>query len=184
LGDGTYSHGKVFNNELKINILIRGILTAIFAIIVYAFSLGPADSWDANQDRAKTAAMTILVISQLAFAFQCCRSAEEGFFRKFFSNKLLLGLVISVILMHLAIIYVPTVRIIFGTKPLSLIDWIPIVVAFAIFWLPLDELFTTNVDYEEEYEERSYEKREVADKKKPESEDTEEDQSDSNSETA
>jgi hypothetical protein len=55
---------------------------------------------------------------------------------------------------------VPTVSAIFGTKPLSLIDWIPIVVAFAIFWLPLDELFTTSIDYEEEYEEKSYEKRE------------------------
>jgi hypothetical protein len=55
---------------------------------------------------------------------------------------------------------VPTVSAIFGTKPLSFIDWIPIVVAFAIFWLPLDELFTTSIDYEEEYEEKSYEKRE------------------------
>lgn len=160
LGDGTYAHGRMFNSELKINILIRGMLTAIFAIIVYAFSLGPTDLWDANQDRAKTAAMTILVMSQLAFAFQCGRSSNDGFFRKFFSNKLLLGLVVLALFMHLAVIYVPTVSAIFGTKPLSLIDWIPIVVAFAIFWLPLDELFTTSIDYEEEYEEKSYEKRE------------------------
>jgi magnesium-transporting ATPase (P-type) len=174
----------MFNSELKINILIRGILTAIFAIIVYAFSLGPTDSWDANQDRAKTAAMTILVMSQLAFAFQCCRTSEEGFFRKFFRNRLLLGLVFLVILMHLAIIYVPIVSVIFGTKPLSLIDWIPIIVAFAIFWLPLDELFTTNVEYEEEYEERSYERRDVVEDDLFGSEDNEEDdQSDSDKET-
>jgi len=183
LGDGTYAHGRVFNSELKINILIRGILTAIFAIIVYVFSLGPTDSLGANQDRAKTAAMTILVMSQLAFAFQCCRSSEEGFFRKFFSNKLLLSLVILVILMHLAIIYVPYVSAIFGTKPLSLIDWIPIIVAFAIFWLPLDELFTTNVEYEEEYEERSYDKREIAEDEQPGLDDIEdEDQHDSDNE--
>jgi len=99
-------------------------------------------------------------MSQLAFAFQCGRSSNDGFFRKFFSNKLLLGLVVLALFMHLAVIYVPTVSAIFGTKPLSLIDWIPIVVAFAIFWLPLDELFTTSIDYEEEYEEKSYEKRE------------------------
>jgi len=184
LGDGAYAHGRMFNSELKINILIRGILTAIFAIIVYAFSLGPTDSWDANQDRAMTAAMTILVMSQLAFAFQCCRTSEEGFFRKFFRNRLLLGLVFLVILMHLAIIYVPIVSIIFGTKPLSLIDWIPIIVAFAIFWLPLDELFTTNVEYEEEYEERSYERRDIAEDDLFGSEDTEkDDQSDSDNET-
>ncbi|HGJ66937.1 TPA: cation-transporting P-type ATPase [bacterium] len=151
LGDGAYSYSRVFSNELKANVFIRGILASIFAIIIYAFSLGPADLF-ANQDRANTASMSILVISQLAFAFQCCRVNNRGIFHKIFGNKLMLGLAIVILLSHLSIVYMPQLNEIFSTKPLSFIDWIPIIVAFAIFWLPLDELFTTS-EYNEVYEE-------------------------------
>jgi Ca2+-transporting ATPase len=156
LGDGTYVYGKVFSNELKANIFIRGILASIFAIIVYAFSLGPAEFFT-NQYRANTAAMSILVISQLAFAFQCCRSSNKGLFQKIFGNRLMLALGVLVMLMHLLVVYLPQLNEIFSTKPLSLVDWIPIAVAFAIFWLPLDELFTTtSPEYEVGYEEERH----------------------------
>jgi Ca2+-transporting ATPase len=158
LEDGAYANGKMFNSELKINIIIRSLLMMIFALIVYVFSLGPADSWVANQDRARTATMTILLMAQIAFAFQCCRTNESGFFRKFFSNKALLTLSVIVIIMHLSIIYVPYLSAIFETRPLSWMDWIPIIIAFAIFWLPLDELFTTSSEDEEDIELESEEK--------------------------
>lgn len=153
LRDGSYIYGKVFSNELKANILIRGILASIFAIIVYAFSLGPAELFT-NQDRATTAAMSILIISQLAFAFQCCRSTNKGLFNKIFGSKLMMILAILAIFIHLFVVYLPQLNEIFGTKPLSLIDWIPIVIAFAIFWLPLDELFTTGSEYEDDEDDR------------------------------
>ncbi len=146
-----YLHGSIFNNELKGNILIRGLLTGIFAIIAYIFSFGPTESWNTNQEHASTAVLTILVMSQLAFAFQCC-SNRNKFFSKFISNKLMVILFFIVLLVHLSVVYIPIVNKIFGTKPLSLIDWIPIVVAFAILSLPLDEIFTTHVEYEEEKE--------------------------------
>jgi len=59
-------------------------------------------------------------------------------------------------------------------------------VAFAIFWLPLDEIFTINVDYEEDYSEKSYEKRESIENDQPIIDDTKEksdSESDSDSET-
>jgi len=161
LEDNAYVNGKMFNSELKINILIRSLLTMIFALIVYVFSLGPADSWAINQDRARTATMTILLMAQIAFAFQCCRTNESGFFRKFFSSKTLITLSVIVILIHLSLIYVPYLSEIFETKPLSWMDWIPIIIAFAIFWLPLDELFTTSREYEDE-EDIEYEREENA----------------------
>lgn len=152
LEDGAYVNRRIFNNELKINILIRSLLTTIFALIVYVFSLGPVDCWAINQERARTATMTILFMSQIAFAFQCCRTNEIGFFRKFFSNKILITLSVIVIIMHLSIIYVPYLSEIFETSSLTWMDWIPIVIAFAIFWLPLDELFTTSREYDDEQE--------------------------------
>ncbi|HGE72885.1 TPA: cation-transporting P-type ATPase [Candidatus Poribacteria bacterium] len=165
LEDGAYTNGKMFNSELKINILIRSLLTTIFALIVYGFSLGPVDSWAINQERAMTATMTILFMSQIAFAFQCCRTNESGFFRKFFGNKILITLSLIVIIMHISIIYVPYLSGIFETSPLSWMDWIPIIIAFAIFWLPLDELFTTSREYddEEDIEDESEEKTVVID---------------------
>lgn len=165
-----YLHGSIFNSELKGNILIRGLLTGIFAIIAYIFSFGPAESWSINQEHASTALLTILVMSQLAFAFQCC-SSRNKFWAKFISNKLMIFSFFIVLLMHLSIIYVPIANEIFGTKPLSLIDWIPIVVAFAILSLPLDEIFTTHVEYEEEIEYKNEYSEESADRAETESSD-------------
>jgi len=143
-----HSTGKIINGELKSNIFIRGIFASIFALIAYFYSFSTDRSMGVNYDRAMTEALTILFVSQLAFAFQCCAN-NKGFFSKFISNRLLLILFIVSVLIHLAIIYVPFANNIFGTKPLSLVDWIPIVAAFAIFSIPFDELFTTHVEYEE-----------------------------------
>ena len=161
MSEDMYLRGSVFSNEIKGNILIRGLLTGIFAVIAYIFSFGPAESWDTNQEHARTAVLTILVMSQLAFAFQCSAS-RTGFFSKFVSSKLMVFLFIIVLLMHLLIIYIPFINTIFGTKPLSLIDWIPIVVAFLILSLPLDEIFTTRVEYEEEVSPESEYKEDLA----------------------
>jgi len=147
--DGPYQRGSIFDGGLKSKILIRGMLTAFLALIAFTFSLGSSGSWEINQGRAMTAAFTVLAMSQLAFAFQCRRTPDEGFFRKYLTNRLLLGITLVAILLHLSIIYIPPVSMIFKTKPLSPADWIPILVAFVICSLPLDELFNTHAEDEE-----------------------------------
>jgi len=141
--DGPYQRGSIFDSGLRSKIPIRGILTAFLAVIAFTFSLGSSTSWEINQGRAMTAALTVLVMSQLIFAFQCRRTPGEGFFRKFLTNKLLLGITLLAILLHLSIIYISPVSMIFKTEPLSPVDWIPILVAFVICLFPLDELFST-----------------------------------------
>ena len=147
--DGPYTRGSIFDDGLKSEILIRGMLAAFLALVAFVFSLGPSAS---SHGRGMTAALTVLVVSQIAFSFQCRRTPDEGFFRKFFTSKLLLGIIFLVILLHLSIIYIPTISQIFGTEPLSLTDWIPILAAFVICSFPLDELFKTCVE-DEEYDE-------------------------------
>lgn len=142
-----YSRGDLFSGELKSSVLIRGLLAAVFTVIAFAFSFEPGDLLD--QSHARTSALTILIMSQLAFTFQCCRRNKKGFFRRFFANKLLLILTSLALLLHVSAIYIPYANTILGTRPLSAIDWIPIIVAFAVFSLPLDEPFTTHVEYEE-----------------------------------
>ena len=139
--EGPYERGEIFGEGLGNKIAIRGILITLLALIAYAFSLGYSTSWQINQGVAMTAAFTTLMMSQLVFAFQCRSTPGEGFFRKFISNKLLLIITFVVILLHFSIIYITPVSQIFGTKPLSLIDWIPILVALVICSLPLDDIF-------------------------------------------
>lgn len=154
--DGPYSRKKILDDGLIGKILIRGLLMAFLAMIAFAFSLGSRG----DQSRAMTAALSMLVVSQIAFAFQCRYTPDEGFFRKYFTNKLLLIMAFLAVLIHASIIYIPTLSQIFGTTSLSLIDWAPIAAAFIICSLPLDELFSTRVeeDAEEAAEKDSSEK--------------------------
>ena len=148
--DGPYPRESIFDDGLKSKILIRGTLTAFLALVAFALSLGPSASWGINQGRAMTAAITVLIMSQLAFAFQCRRTPDEDFFRKFLTNKLLLGITFLVMLAHLSIIYISPISQVFKTEPLSLVDWIPILVAFIICSLPVDELLGTYADDDED----------------------------------
>ncbi len=139
--EGPYLRGKIIDDELRRKIPIRGALTALLALFAFVFSLGS----QAALGRAVTAAFTVLVMSQIAFAFHCRRTPDEGFFRKYLTNKLLLGLAFLVILLHISILYIPPISQLFGTESLLLTDWIPILIAFVICSFPLDELSGTGV---------------------------------------
>ncbi len=144
--DKPYPRGSVFDDKLRSEILIRGMLTTILALIVFAFSLGR----EMDQGRAMTATISLLVMAQLVFAFQCRRTPDEGFFRKFLTSKLLLVITLLVVLLHLCVVYIPVISELFGTESLRLVDWIPILIALVICSLPLDELFVSGVEEEEE----------------------------------
>ncbi len=141
--EGPYLRGKILDDELRSKLPIRGILTAFLALIAFV------SSFQAGQSRAVTAALTVLVVSQIAFVFQCRSTPGEGFFRKYLTNKLLLGLASLAILLQISIIYISPISQVFMTEPLLLTDWIPILVAFVICSLPLDKLLNTNVEEEE-----------------------------------
>ncbi len=145
-----YPRGSVSDSRAKGEIVIRTLVATTFALIAFVFSLGYQKSlWGINQDRAMTAAVTALIMSQLAFAFQCRRTPDESFASRFLTNKLLLILAPLVILIHLSVIYISHVNQIFTMKPLSPVDWIPVLAAFAICSLPLDELFSIRSGREE-----------------------------------
>ena len=146
--DGPYLRGRIIDDELRRKIPIRGALTALLALFAFVFSLGP----QAALGRAVTAAFTVLVMSQIAFAFHCRRTPDEGFFRKYLTSKLLLGLALLAILLHISILYVPPINQLFKTESLLLTDWIPILIAFVICSFPLDELSDARVKEELEAE--------------------------------
>lgn len=139
--EGPYPLGVLSDEGLKIRLFIRGLLTVILTFIIYAFSLVTSN----DQSLAITAAFTMLIISQLAFIFQCRCTSGESFLQKFLTNKLLLGVIAFVLLLHLSTIYLPSISLIFGTKPLLLVHWIPILVGLAISLLPLDDLLSSYI---------------------------------------
>ncbi|MFC1716097.1 cation-translocating P-type ATPase [Candidatus Poribacteria bacterium] len=153
--EGPYLRGKILDDGLRNRIPTGGILAAFLALIAFVFSLGPAD-----QGRAVTAALTVLVVSQIAFVFQCRATPDEGFFRKYLTSKLLLGLASFAILLQISVIYISPISQVFRTESLLLTDWIPILVAFVVCSLPLDELFNARVE-EEEVNERRDDEEEV-----------------------
>jgi Ca2+-transporting ATPase len=134
--EGSYKLGSIFDGGLKSEIFIRGLLTTILALIAFVFS----------QERATTATITVLIFSQIAFSFQCRRTPDESFIRKYITNRVLLAFAPLVILLHMLIVYIPQLNKIFNTSPLLFTDWIPIAIAFFISSLPLDELFAANVE--------------------------------------
>jgi len=159
--DGVYARGNIFDGDLLSKLPIRSILTVILVFISFFFSLGPESSWGANHLRAGTAIFTALMMTQLGFAFQCRRMPDEGFFRKYFSNKLLLGAAFLILALHLTIIYYEPASQIFGTGKLALTDWIPIIIAFVVCSLPLDELFGVRLIEEESQEQVELEDDEI-----------------------
>jgi Ca2+-transporting ATPase len=145
-----YPRGSIFDSRAKREIVIRTSVATALVLIAFAFSLGYQKSlWGINQSRSITAAVTVLIMSQLAFAFQRRRAPDESFSRRFLPNKLLLILTSLVILLHLSVIYIPRINQIFRMKPLTAADWIPVLAAFVICSLPLDELFSAHTEKEE-----------------------------------
>lgn len=102
-----------------------GLLTlAGFAFHYYILGEGLATS--------RTFAFAILGTSSLLYVFSC-RSLEKPIWKDdFFKNPILIWAVIGGGLMQLTAIYIPPFQKIFETVPLSLLDWLWVLVAGAL----------------------------------------------------
>jgi Ca2+-transporting ATPase len=81
-----------------------------------------------NLEMARTAAMTQMVVFQF-FHVLNCRSLDRSIFQiDFFSNKFLFVSLLSAILAHLAVLHVEFMQAIFRTMPLTIEQWLLIIV--------------------------------------------------------
>jgi len=84
---------------------------------------------------ARTVAFTTLAFTQWVNGINC-RSEKKSIFKMpFFKNKyLMVGLIVAITL-HLIVLYVPFFQQLFSTIPISLADWLKIVlVSSTVFW--------------------------------------------------
>lgn len=110
---------SIFAHGLAGVIFVRGILIALSTLISFLTILKLSNSIEV----ARTAALVTLVMSQLVHVFEC-KSESKGIFEiNFFSNLWLILAVLSSVLLLLAVIYLPFMMKIFGTRPLGMNDW-------------------------------------------------------------
>lgn len=115
----------VFARNLHIKILLRGITIGVCTLLAFMteFYLGSQ-----SVDVARTMAFTTLVMSQLFFVFQC-RSEERGIMEiGLFTNPYLVAAVTISFAMQLAVLYVPWLAPIFKTVPLTVHQWVVVLV--------------------------------------------------------
>jgi P-type Ca2+ transporter type 2C len=88
---------------------------------------------------ATTMTLAGIVLAQAGAAFACRSDHASIFTRGFFTNRLIVGGVVTELLLLVLLMYVPLLREVFNTAPFSLID-----AAFVVGWAPvlvlLDEL--------------------------------------------
>jgi Ca2+-transporting ATPase len=104
---------SVFANGLGIHIVWVGTLMAAVAIGTQAVGLmlgSPA--W-------QTMVLCVIAFSQLAHAMAIRSEFESLFTQGLLTNKPLLGAVMFTVLLQLALVYVPVMNDLFGTKPLA-----------------------------------------------------------------
>jgi Ca2+-transporting ATPase len=123
------SRENIFSNQMAIHILWVGFLMGITTLGIQFWAMNSGDAhW-------QTMAFTVLCFSQMGHVM-AIRSERESLFKiGVFSNKPLLGALLLTVALQLAIIYSPSLNIIFKTQPLSFYELaITLAVSSIVFW--------------------------------------------------
>lgn len=117
---------SIFARGLGAKIAFRGILIGVSTLLVFVWSMSV---WGMGLREARTMALGTLILSQLFHVFDA-RAEDRSFLEiGLFSNIWAVLAVGSSIVMLVAIIYVPSLRELFKTDPLSWSDWLVVVLA-------------------------------------------------------
>ncbi|OLZ09745.1 ATPase [Sulfobacillus thermosulfidooxidans] len=117
---------SIFARGLGTKIAFRGLLIGVSTLLVFIWSL---QLWGMGLREARTMALATLIMSQLFHVFDA-RAEDRSFLEiGLFSNIWAVLAVLSSVMMLLAIIYVPSLRELFKTDPLGLLDWGIVVLA-------------------------------------------------------
>ncbi|MBI4159122.1 calcium-translocating P-type ATPase, PMCA-type [Candidatus Woesearchaeota archaeon] len=112
---------RIVDGNMWLNILMVGILLTIICLTLFKLNLD-------NVAKAQTVVFTSLVIFELGRVYMI-RSQYQ---LEIFSNKWLIGAVLSSFILQLIVIYTPF-RNYFDAVPLALVDWVFILISLVIF---------------------------------------------------
>lgn len=120
---------NIFAGGLGWKIIRRGIQIGLSTVFVFTLGLYLENG---NIDLARTMTFATLVLSQMCFVFTCRSEKHSIYELGFFSNLYLVGAVLISISLLLVAIYVPSLQAVFQTIPLSLQNWLIVMVVSSI----------------------------------------------------
>ena len=143
---------SIFSNGLATTIVFRGIVIGLTTLMVF----GAFIKLGAAVDKARTAALLTLVLTQLFHVFEC-KSETKGLWEiRWLNNPSLIGAVLLSALLVVAVLYVPWLQIIFHTVPLTLHElgrvliYALIAPVLSSIWLSLPKGYKNDLDLSEE----------------------------------
>jgi len=116
-------------------VLILRISCVSFLLLIFSFSLFEWAELSGNSlANARTLAVNVFVFGEMFYLFNC-RSLEHSMFRLgVFSNRWLVLGVITMTVLQIILTYVPIMNTLFGTAPMTLLQWLPIIASGLVIY--------------------------------------------------
>jgi len=134
---------RIIDASMGLSVLESGIVMALLTLLTLDLFLPggliePLDRWlgtgPHSLELARTAAFTVLVLTQLFNCFNA-RSASVSAFRDAFSNRWLWAAVALSAALQVAVVHLPFLNLAFGTVPLSVGQWgVCLAMASGVLW--------------------------------------------------
>ncbi len=136
---------RMMNKGLAAFIIIGGFVQFVAGSILFLFSLyqyggwipgltgamvdWSSAPWEFSLNHARTMVFTSIVVYELMFVWNCRTEHAPVWKTNVTNSKALAGTVLLSIILTLIVLYVPFITPLFGAVPLSLMDWILIIVS-------------------------------------------------------
>lgn len=134
---------RIIDGRMWLSVLQGGVVMAALTLLTLDLFLPggliePVDAWlgvgPHNLEQARTAAFTVLVLTQLFNCFNA-RSETASAFRTLFSNHWLWAAVGLSAALQAAVVHLPFLNLAFGTVPLSAGQWgVCVAIASGVLW--------------------------------------------------
>jgi magnesium-transporting ATPase (P-type) len=134
---------RIIDAGMGLNVLETGVVMAVLTLLTLDLFLPggliePVDAWlgagPHSLELARTAAFTVLVLTQLFNCFNA-RSATVSAFKAAFSNHWLWAAVALSAALQVAVVHLPFLNLAFGTVPLSASQWgVCVAMASGVLW--------------------------------------------------
>ncbi|MGM0470464.1 MAG: cation-translocating P-type ATPase, partial [Promethearchaeati archaeon] len=114
---------RIFNKEIFLNIIYVGSLMMIGTLFMFVYGMNKYNTFI----KAQTIAFTTMAMFQVFNSLNCRSRTKSLFELGVFSNKYLIGAIFVSIILQIAAVYLFFFNWLLGTAPLSLLDWLFIV---------------------------------------------------------
>ena len=130
--------GRMWLSVLEVGVVMAALTLLTLDLFLPGGLIEPADAWlgagPPNMELARTAAFTVLVLTQLFNCFNA-RSETASAFRALFSNHWLWAAVGLSAALQAAVVHLPFLNLAFGTVPLSAGQWgLCVAMASGVLW--------------------------------------------------